>query len=70
MPDRPARSPSLRCAPLACADSWFSDHHCSHSIAIRGDAWPDDARLSEIEPDSFAPMRQAGRRRPAGFQLE
>jgi hypothetical protein len=22
---------------------------CSHSIAISGDAWPDDARLSDIE---------------------
>jgi hypothetical protein len=22
---------------------------CSHSMAISGDAWPDDARLSDIE---------------------
>ena len=26
-----------------------ADYRCSHSIAISGDAWPDDARLSDIE---------------------
>jgi hypothetical protein len=25
------------------------DYPCSHSLAISGDAWPDDARLSDIE---------------------
>jgi hypothetical protein len=29
---------------------YCSDYHCSHSIAISGDAWPDDLRLSDIEP--------------------
>ena len=24
------------------------DYRCSHSIAISGDAWPDDVRLSDI----------------------
>jgi hypothetical protein len=29
---------------------YCQDYHCSHSIAISGDAWPDDIRLSDIEP--------------------
>ena len=28
---------------------YCADHRCSHSNAISGDAWPDDARLSDIE---------------------
>ena len=28
---------------------YCADHRCSHSIAISGDAWPDDVRLSDIE---------------------
>jgi hypothetical protein len=28
---------------------YCADYRCSHSIAIRGDAWPDDVRLSDIE---------------------
>ena len=28
---------------------YCADYHCSHSIAIRGDRWPDDVRLSDIE---------------------
>jgi len=28
---------------------YCADFRCSHSIAISGDAWPDDARLSDIE---------------------
>ena len=27
-----------------------SDYKCSHWVAISGDRWPDDARLSDIEP--------------------
>ena len=26
------------------------DHHCSHHVEINADRWPDDVRLSEIEP--------------------
>jgi hypothetical protein len=26
------------------------DYRCSHSLAISGDRWPDDVRLSDIEP--------------------
>jgi len=29
---------------------YCADYRCSHSIAISGDRWPDDARLSDIEP--------------------
>ena len=29
---------------------YCSDYHCSHWTAIRGDRWPDDARLSDLEP--------------------
>jgi len=28
---------------------YCADYRCSHSIAISGDAWPDNARLSDIE---------------------
>jgi hypothetical protein len=28
---------------------YCADYRCSHSIAISGDGWPDDARLSDIE---------------------
>jgi hypothetical protein len=39
MRDMGVRGPLIYCA----------DCRCSHSIAISGDAWPDDARLSDIE---------------------
>jgi len=29
---------------------YCSDYHCSHSIRISGDRWPDDVRLSDLEP--------------------
>jgi hypothetical protein len=29
---------------------YCSDYHCSHSTTISGDRWPDDVRLSDIEP--------------------
>jgi hypothetical protein len=29
---------------------YCSDYRCSHSIAISGNRWPDDARLSDLEP--------------------
>jgi hypothetical protein len=29
---------------------YCADYRCSHSIAISGDACPDDVRLSDIEP--------------------
>jgi hypothetical protein len=29
---------------------YCQDYKCSHSLAISGDAWPDDVRLSDLEP--------------------
>ena len=29
---------------------YCSDYKCSHSIEMSADRWPDDVRLSEIEP--------------------
>jgi hypothetical protein len=29
---------------------YCSDYHCSHWVAISGDRWADDIRLSDIEP--------------------
>jgi hypothetical protein len=26
------------------------DHRCSHHIEVHADGWPDDVRLSDIEP--------------------
>ena len=26
------------------------DHLCSHHVEVRADGWPDDVRLSDIEP--------------------
>ena len=52
MPDRPTnitfaqmRDMGVRGLLVYCAD-----YRCSHSIAISGDDWPDDVRLSDIEP--------------------
>jgi hypothetical protein len=29
---------------------YCSDYRCSHSIPLSADQWPDDVRLSDIEP--------------------
>jgi hypothetical protein len=29
---------------------YCADYRCSHPIAISGDAWPNDVRLSDLEP--------------------
>jgi hypothetical protein len=29
---------------------YCSDYHCSHSIALSADRWPDEAKLSDLEP--------------------
>jgi hypothetical protein len=39
------REMGLRGVLVYCAD-----YRCSHSVAINGDRWPDDMRLSDIEP--------------------
>jgi hypothetical protein len=38
------RASGVRGLVVFCAD-----YHCSHSMAISGDRWPDDVRLSDIE---------------------
>jgi hypothetical protein len=40
-----ARSSGVRGLLIYCAD-----YHCSHSSAISANRWPDDVRLSDIEP--------------------
>jgi hypothetical protein len=39
------RSSGVRGLLIYCAD-----YKCSHYIAISGDRWPDDVRLSDLEP--------------------
>ena len=39
---------------------YCQDYKCSHSLAISADRWPDDLRLSDIEP-SFV-CRACGQR--------
>jgi hypothetical protein len=39
------RSSGVRSLLIYCAD-----YHCSHSVEISGDRWPDDVRLSDLEP--------------------
>jgi hypothetical protein len=41
-----------RCAPLAFAVLliYCSDYHCSHWTAMSAERWPDDVRLSDLEP--------------------
>jgi hypothetical protein len=39
------RSSGVRGVLIYC-----SDYRCSHYIAIGGDRWPDDVRLSDLEP--------------------
>jgi hypothetical protein len=29
---------------------YCADYRCSHSIALSGDAWPENVRLSDLEP--------------------
>jgi hypothetical protein len=52
MTDRPQkitlaemRSSGVRGVLVYCADC-----RCSHHVAISGDRWPDDVRLSDLEP--------------------
>jgi hypothetical protein len=39
---------------------YCSDYRCSHSTAMTADRWPDDVRLSDIEPHLIC--RGCGRR--------
>jgi hypothetical protein len=42
-------SASARTTKITFADM-RADYRSSHSIALSGDAWPDDLRLSDTEP--------------------
>jgi hypothetical protein len=49
---------------------YCSDYHCSHWIAISGDRWPDDVRLSDLEPRfTCRALRQARCRCEAGLAV-
>jgi len=39
----------MRAADVRGLLIYCGDCHCSHSIAISADQWPDDVRLSDIE---------------------
>jgi hypothetical protein len=43
---------------------YCQNYRCSHSTAISADRWPDDVRLSDIEP-LFTPVRSAARSAPS-----
>jgi len=50
---------------------YCADYRCSHSITISGDAWPDDLRLSDIEPRFVCQAYGQSRRRCAArLQLQ
>ena len=42
--------PEMRASGVRGLLVYCSDYRCSHSIAISGDPWPDDVRLSDLEP--------------------
>jgi hypothetical protein len=66
------RSPlgEMRAAGVRGLLIYCSDYNCSHSTAISGDSWPDDVRLSDLEPPVHLPgLRRKGCRCPAGFRL-
>jgi hypothetical protein len=52
MPDRPQKSTFAEMRDMGVRGLliYCADYRCSHSIAISGDGWPDDVRLSDIEP--------------------
>jgi hypothetical protein len=59
------RSSGVRGLLIYCAN-----FHCSHSIAISADQWPDQVRLSDLEPRFVCQACGRGRRRcPAGLLL-
>jgi hypothetical protein len=44
---------------------YCADYRCSHSVAISADRWPDQVRLSDIEPQF---VREACGKRGAGVR--
>ena len=52
MPDRPTKITfgELREMDVRGILVFSADYKCSHSIAVSAGQWPDDVRLSDIEP--------------------
>ncbi len=52
MADRPVKTTfaAMRNSGVRGILVYCSDYKCSHSIATSADAWPDEMRLSDIEP--------------------
>jgi hypothetical protein len=52
MPTRPQKITfgELRASGVRGILIYFSDYRCSHHVAMIADRWPDDVRLSDIEP--------------------
>ena len=50
--DRPQKITlaEMRAANVRGLQIYCSDYRCSHWTAISGDRWPDDVRLSDLEP--------------------
>ena len=49
---------------------YCSDYHCSHWTAISGDRWPDDVRLSDIEPKFTCQAKALTFRPNFGWEME
>ena len=49
---------------------YCSDYRCSHSLALMADSWPDDVRLSDIEPRFVCTACGKRRRCAPELQLE
>ena len=51
-PTRPTKTTfaEMRAAGARGVLIYCSDYKCSHSTTISGDRWPDDVRLSDLEP--------------------
>jgi hypothetical protein len=52
MPDRPQKITfaDMRDMGVRGLLIYCSDYRCSHLITMSGDSWPDDVRLSDLEP--------------------
>jgi hypothetical protein len=52
MADRPVKITfaAMRASGVRGILVYCSDYRCSHSTAVSGDPWPDEIRLSDIEP--------------------
>jgi hypothetical protein len=74
----PGRQKKITFAEMRAADVrglliYYSDYKC-HRTTIGGDGWPDDVRLSDLEPlftcqvvAREEPMSAAGKKRPEAF---